>query len=592
MKSFPIIFCTVVAVCFHQYLTFINAQDIFVTNSNALDSNATGAPEDTITNETPSPLNSLAASRIARGNAILNEMRTHIFGADEAIHETDLICNCNGPLCDAEIVHLLGDAYRGTCRAKRGRCFKVFDEYHNFRMSVGCVDHKEMYPIPIPCLPHPKFHVTCCNYSFCDEDIALEPNILIGDNYFPWGWIALGVVILFCCACIAGIILLRNQKVLTATRKYFRFGPRMTTGLNHISPRDDEVPMIETMSQVTTTSAPVIQLLLLKGLESTDAGSGSGSGLPLLTQRNIARQIELVREIGQGRFGDVWLGAWKGDIVAVKIFSSRDEGAWSHEVETFQIHMLHHPNILQFYASDRKDTGSAMQLWLITEYHSHGSLYDYLSTTTISLMTLVRMIRGIANGLSYLHTELMGIQKKPAIAHRDIKSKNILVKADLSCAIADLGLAVRYEAGHISLPNSNKCGTVRYLPPEILDEKVESTKFEFYRTADMYAFGLVIWEVTRRTSCSAGPASSFAESLPYYDRVSRDPTIREMREVVVVQNVRPYESAHWSNNSVLSDMARVMRECWSANPSSRLTAMNVCLCMDRLAQTEFCMRFS
>ncbi|KAK6039256.1 hypothetical protein COOONC_23239 [Cooperia oncophora] len=220
--------------------------------------------------------------------------------------------------------------------------------------------------------------------------------------------------------------------------------------------------MIETMSQTTTTSAPAIQLLLLKGLESTDAGSGSGSGLPLLTQRNIARQIELVREIGQGRFGDVWLGAWKGDLVAVKIFSSRDEGAWSHEVETFQIHMLHHPNILQFYASDRKDTGSVMQLWLITEYHSHGSLYDYLSNSTISLMTLVRMIRGIANGLSYLHTELMGIQKKPAIAHRDIKSKNILVKADLSCALADLGLAVRYEAGHISLPNSNKCGTVRY----------------------------------------------------------------------------------------------------------------------------------
>ncbi|PIO55425.1 kinase domain protein, partial [Teladorsagia circumcincta] len=245
----------------------------------------------------------------------------------------------------------------------------------------------------------------------------------------------------------------------------------------------------------------------------------------------------------------VWLGAWKGDLVAVKIFSSRDEGAWSHEVETFQIHMLHHPNILQFYASDRKDTGSAMQLWLITEYHNHGSLYDYLSNTTISLMTLVRMIRGIANGLSYLHTELMGIQKKPAIAHRDIKSKNVLVKADLSCAIADLGLAVRYEAGHISLPNSNKCGTVRYLPPEILDEKVESTKFEFYRTADMYAIGLVLWEMARRTTCPAGPASPFAESLPYYDRVSRDPTIREMREVVVVQGIRPYESPHWRNDN-------------------------------------------
>lgn len=33
---------------------------------------------------------------------------------------------------------------------------------------------------------------------------------------------------------------------------------------------------------------------------------------------------------------------------------------------------------------------------------------------------------------------------KPAIAHRDIKSKNILVKKNGTCCIADLGLAVRY----------------------------------------------------------------------------------------------------------------------------------------------------
>ena len=33
---------------------------------------------------------------------------------------------------------------------------------------------------------------------------------------------------------------------------------------------------------------------------------------------------------------------------------------------------------------------------------------------------------------------------KPAIAHRDIKSKNILVKKNGCCCIADLGLAVRY----------------------------------------------------------------------------------------------------------------------------------------------------
>lgn len=34
---------------------------------------------------------------------------------------------------------------------------------------------------------------------------------------------------------------------------------------------------------------------------------------------------------------------------------------------------------------------------------------------------------------------------KPAMAHRDIKTKNILVKKNGSCCIADLGLAVKYN---------------------------------------------------------------------------------------------------------------------------------------------------
>ena len=119
--------------------------------------------------------------------------------------------------------------------------------------------------------------------------------------------------------------------------------------------------------------------------------SGSGSGLPLLLQRTIARQISLQEIIGQGRFGEVqrgvWRGVqrgvWRGSNVAVKIFSSLDETSWVREVEVYQTSMLRHDNILGFIAADNKDSGTCTQLWLITHYMEQGSLYDFLTRNTV-----------------------------------------------------------------------------------------------------------------------------------------------------------------------------------------------------------------
>lgn len=78
------------------------------------------------------------------------------------------------------------------------------------------------------------------------------------------------------------------------------------------------------------------------------------SGLPLLVQRTIARTIILQESIGKGRFGEVWRGKWRGEEVAVKIFSSREERSWFREAEIYQTVMLRHENILGFIAADNK----------------------------------------------------------------------------------------------------------------------------------------------------------------------------------------------------------------------------------------------
>lgn len=172
--------------------------------------------------------------------------------------------------------------------------------------------------------------------------------------------------------------------------------------------------------------------------------------------------------------------------MAVKIFSSREECSWTREAEIYQTAMLRHDNILGFIAADNKDNGTWTQLWLVTDYHENGSLFDFLTTHTVNSRTMVLMALTIATGLAHLHMDIVGTYVKdcktqckeckectgkPGIAHRDLKSKNILVKANLSCAIGDLGLAVRHnpKTDTIDIPSTHRVGTKRYMAPEVRD---------------------------------------------------------------------------------------------------------------------------
>ena len=70
--------------------------------------------------------------------------------------------------------------------------------------------------------------------------------------------------------------------------------------------------------------------------ELIEQSSGSGSGLPLLVQRTIAKQIAMVNSVGKGRYGEVWLARWRGERVAVKVFFTTEEASWFRETEIYQ----------------------------------------------------------------------------------------------------------------------------------------------------------------------------------------------------------------------------------------------------------------
>ena len=88
--------------------------------------------------------------------------------------------------------------------------------------------------------------------------------------------------------------------------------------------------------------------------ELIEQSSGSGSGLPLLVQRTIAKQIHMVNSVGKGRYGEVWLARWRGERVAVKVFFTTEEASWFRETEIYQTVLMRHDNILGFIAADIK----------------------------------------------------------------------------------------------------------------------------------------------------------------------------------------------------------------------------------------------
>nr|XP_050847020.1 TGF-beta receptor type-1 isoform X3 [Vespula vulgaris] len=413
-----------------------------------------------------------------------------------------------------------------------------------------------------------KSVVACCDHSdFCNRELTLPVDELkfprsrndndlegVSSNGDDATWVtwkmALTIALPICAICVIVMVIYHIHMSRRSPARHF--------------PDDSlEAPDRPILGGVTIRDM----------LEMTTSGSGS-VGLPLLVQRSIARQIQLVETIGKGRFGEVWRGRWRGENVAVKIFSSREERSWFREAEIYQTVMLRHDNILGFIAADNKDNGTWTQLWLITDYHEKGSLFDYLNRSTVDTNGMIRMALSIATGLAHLHMEIVGTQGKPAIAHRDLKSKNILVKTNGTCAIGDLGLAVRHDVitDTVDIQLNNRVGTKRYMAPEVLEETINMNHFDSFKRADVYALGLILWEIARR--CNVGGIHDDYQ-LPFYDLVPSDPTIEEMRKVVCTDRQRPSIPNRWQSIEALQVMSKVMKECWYHNAAARLTALRI-----------------
>ncbi|WOL19014.1 protein STRUBBELIG-RECEPTOR FAMILY 5-like isoform X3 [Canna indica] len=188
------------------------------------------------------------------------------------------------------------------------------------------------------------------------------------------------------------------------------------------------------------------------------------------------------RLLGQGNIGCVYKAKFDdGKVLAVKKLENLNlSGSCSYSFMEIVsgISKLRHSNIAELlgYCSE-----SGYQL-LVYELQGNGCLHGFLHLTNdyskpLTWDTRVRIALCTARAVEYLHEVCA-----PSVIHRNIKSSNILLDAELDPHLADCGLAIFFE------DTSENLGP-GYNPPECTKSSAYTIK------SDVYSFGVVMLEL-------------------------------------------------------------------------------------------------
>ncbi|DBA85249.1 TPA: hypothetical protein ACH3X2_005949 [Trebouxia sp. C0005] len=185
--------------------------------------------------------------------------------------------------------------------------------------------------------------------------------------------------------------------------------------------------------------------------------------------------------LGQGSYGKVFKGAMDSvHDVAVKVFSapSSDRDVEVLHTEIAVLRSCNSRSIVQFHGVCSKQDN----IWVVMELLEQGSLYNALERSKRRCLWYRRGARialDIAVGVHYLHSH--------NIMHLDLKSPNILLAADYTAKIADVGLSRIFTTQ--SMPVAMEVGTFHWMAPELMSVGKCTEK------ADIFSFGVVLYEI-------------------------------------------------------------------------------------------------
>ncbi len=198
------------------------------------------------------------------------------------------------------------------------------------------------------------------------------------------------------------------------------------------------------------------------------------------------RDYEIVRLIGSGGMGEVWLAheTMLDREVAIKRLNfelTRDQQFAARFQNEARIQAkLNHPNIVGMHAFFEE----AGQFYMVLEYAPGITLRELIDRTgPIPEQRTLGILNQIAAALGYAHAK--------GIIHRDVKPSNIMVDPDNQdhVKMMDFGIARLLSEGHLTRTGT-RLGTMHYMSPEqVLAEK------DIDARSDVYSAGVVLYEM-------------------------------------------------------------------------------------------------
>ncbi len=218
------------------------------------------------------------------------------------------------------------------------------------------------------------------------------------------------------------------------------------------------------------------------GVRSTATDHAPGDGVGPYT---------LVRELGQGGMGEVWLAERTDGVlkrsVALKlpVLSMRKSVLLQRFARERDILAgLNHQHIARLYDAGIADDG---QPYLALEYVQGVPINDYARREGLDARARVALLRQVMDAVQYAHANL--------VIHRDLKPGNVLVTSEGKALLLDFGIAklLQEESSQAHETELTRVGgralTLHYAAPE------QVAGLPISIATDVWALGIVLYEL-------------------------------------------------------------------------------------------------